>query len=460
MGVAQHHDAVTGSSKQAVAYDYALQLAAGRADAEALVAAALGALATRGGGAPPPLEGCELANATICPALEAGRPVALLVYNQGSQPRTINARLPVALPAGVAAWAVAGADGAAPLPAQLTPASAADLALRRGYYGYNDTAGGGLAWLAFQVAGVPPAGFTTVFLLPVANATAAPFTAVAAPAPAPAPRRAGDATLSNGIVTLTFDGVTGLLRGFASAASGVALPLAQRLAWYNSSTGTLLPPGPPSGAYIFRPNSSTRFDLGDAAPAFSVSASGPVVWEVQQTYAEWGTAVTRLWAGEDAVEFEFTVGPIPFSDGLGKEVVTLVETPLNTNGTWWTDSSERHRPRAARPKRREAETAPFTPPHTHIHTRNAHTHTHTLAPDFLDGRDSMKRVYNSKQDFNRNVEEPVAVRLCAPPPPHLARGAPPRPPLTSPPPHSHTVPRRATTTPCPPLFTPRTWAPA
>jgi lysosomal alpha-mannosidase len=33
MGIAQHHDAVAGTSKQAVAYDYAMRLATARASA-------------------------------------------------------------------------------------------------------------------------------------------------------------------------------------------------------------------------------------------------------------------------------------------------------------------------------------------------------------------------------------------------------------------------------------------
>ena len=53
MGVAQHHDAVSRTSKQAVAYDYAQRLSRGRDAAEAVVTAALDALTA--GGAPPPL---------------------------------------------------------------------------------------------------------------------------------------------------------------------------------------------------------------------------------------------------------------------------------------------------------------------------------------------------------------------------------------------------------------------
>ena len=61
MGVTQHHDAVSGTSKQHVANDYALRLAKGRLAADPLIGDALAALSRDGGH--PPLA-CDLANAT------------------------------------------------------------------------------------------------------------------------------------------------------------------------------------------------------------------------------------------------------------------------------------------------------------------------------------------------------------------------------------------------------------
>lgn len=60
----------------------------------------------------------------------------------------------------------------------------------------------------------------------------------------------------------------------------------------------------------------------------------------------------RLWANATSVEFEWTVGPAPFADGLGRELVTTYTTDLATNGTWSTDSNGRDmatRVRDARP---------------------------------------------------------------------------------------------------------------
>jgi lysosomal alpha-mannosidase len=60
---------------------------------------------------------------------------------------------------------------------------------------------------------------------------------------------------------------------------------------------------------------------------------GPVAWASQ---------VIRLWANATSTELEWTVGPIPFADGLGKEVVSrFTIAGMATNGSWTTDSNGR-----------------------------------------------------------------------------------------------------------------------
>ena len=233
MGVTQHHDAVSGTSKQHVANDYALRLARGRAAANPLISAAL---ATLSGYPAAQYVACDLANVTICPTLEDGKAFALILYNQQSTPLASHGtRVPVA----AGGWSVLDAATGAPLPANALPLTPDDLAIRKDYYGYDSPAS--IAWLAFVAPAVPAMGFRVVLVQPGARAPPAP----------PATPLLQDATISNGITTLTFSAATGLLASFNGA------PFSQTFLWWNSSTGSKVDDQSGdndqcSGAYIFR----------------------------------------------------------------------------------------------------------------------------------------------------------------------------------------------------------------
>jgi hypothetical protein len=340
LGVAQHHDAVAGTSKQVVAYDYARRLAAGRAAATAAMGAWANALlAPPSGGLP--WAACDLANATICAPLEATpalTPVALLLVNAqtsgggGGSGARLRLRLPVA---GAASWHVLGADGASPVPAQLVPPSPADAALRA-YYGAPPL-GANASWLCFVAPPAPPAGYALVFLQPVAAPGGAPSTAPSAPLPAGAP-------LTNGVVTLSFDSRTGLLSGFSSTAPGSAtgVPLAQQLLAYTPSAEV----GAASGAYVFRPNASEAAAplLPPGASAARGALTGPVISEAWLEAAPWAFQRVALWAGdEDAFDLATTLGPLPVNDffGQGMEVVARFSTGGASRGAFYTDSNAR-----------------------------------------------------------------------------------------------------------------------
>ena len=373
MGVTQHHDAVTGSSKQAVAYDYARRLAWGREDADALVSASLAALT--GFGNVSAWASCDLANATLCPALERGEAVAVLVYNQqahaaaAGSSAAANVRLPVGLPAGVASYAVLD-SAAAHVVAQLLPPSAADVSLRDEYYNATvNASAANVYWLCFQAARLPAVGYSVFFLVPAASAAAAPLTHISVARAVPLASAAADVVSTNGVLTLSFDGGSGLLQHFSSARSGLSQPLTQALGFYNSSAGTHIGDPGISGAYIFRPNSSMLFPIAwNTTEQLSLSVvEGPVVNETRQVFAAaWASQVVRLWAAAGNVELELTVGPIPisFNDTKGREVVSRLTAPaLSTNKTFFTDSNM---------------------------------------------RDSMRRVLDVRSTWNLTVEEPVA----------------------------------------------------
>ena len=63
------------------------------------------------------------------------------------------------------------------------------------------------------------------------------------------------------------------------------------------------------------------------------------MWEARQVFAPWLVQTVRLFAGSTTVRFEYTVGPVPFADGLGKEIITRYSTALQNDKTWYSDSN-------------------------------------------------------------------------------------------------------------------------
>ena len=55
-----------------------------------------------------------------------------------------------------------------------------------------------------------------------------------------------------------------------------------------------------------------------------------VVGEARVAFAGWGSLVVRLWTTARDMEVEWTVGPVPVEDGVGKEVALRVDTSLQS----------------------------------------------------------------------------------------------------------------------------------
>ena len=118
-----------------------------------------------------------------------------------------------------------------------------------------------------------------------------------------------------------------------------------------------------SGAYIFRPSIPEQ-QLRLLQPVRTDFVKSSIGTEVHTEYeGSWIRTITRILSGLPYVEVEYTIGPVPISDGRGKEVVTRFNTPLSTDNTFFTDSN---------------------------------------------GREFMKRRRNHRPTWNLNVYEPVA----------------------------------------------------
>jgi len=117
-------------------------------------------------------------------------------------------------------------------------------------------------------------------------------------------------TVSNEFYKLTFDKAKGELTSIKNLKSNVETSLSMNMGWYNSSVGGCTKYGSDvpkniqepscdsqkSGAYIFRPNSSTFFYPGPSnAPVVTLTSQGDVVTEVSQVFSDWATAKYRLY---------------------------------------------------------------------------------------------------------------------------------------------------------------------
>ncbi|KAJ9703749.1 hypothetical protein PVL29_005157 [Vitis rotundifolia] len=140
-----------------------------------------------------------------------------------------------------------------------------------------------------------------------------------------------------GSLKMSFSSTTGQLERMFDSKRGVDLPIQQSYLWYGSSDGGL--DSQPSSAYIFRPNGAPPTVVSRSVPLKVMR--GPLVDEVHQQFSPWIYQVTRLYKDKDHAEVEFTIGPIPVDDSVGKEVITRMTANMVTNKVFYTDSSGR-----------------------------------------------------------------------------------------------------------------------
>jgi hypothetical protein len=318
LGVAQHHDAITGNNKQHVADDYVMRVFLGYQEAERVVTEALTKL-TAVTGATPDYSMCRLLNETQCDATEGTNPVVVVIHNSLMRTRTEIIRVPVQSKA----WTVQDTKGNSVVSQVVdVPPS-------------TQVAGEAPHMLFFQ-AELPLLGFTTYFVSPttMGDAHAAAYT------PARRVRMGSDAdvVIKSDKIKLTFSGDTGLLTTFTKGTESVSM--SQNFLYWNASAGNNAESGQPSGAYIFRPNGTKPFKVGPGTASLT-TVIGPVVSEVRQTFGTWTTQAVRVYRNASSAEFEWTVGPIPIDDGNGKEVISRFSTNVATDEAFYTDGNGR-----------------------------------------------------------------------------------------------------------------------
>ncbi|CAL0305214.1 unnamed protein product [Lupinus luteus] len=342
LAIAQHHDAVSGTSKQHVANDYAKRLSIGYTEAEKVVAESLAYLTdaatkTDSRSSQIKFQQCPLLNITYCSASEVdlsyGKDLVVVIYNPLGWKRDDVIRIPVANEKVV----VRDSSGKE-IQSQLLPILDEFLGVRnyhtKAYLGVSSTVNPKY-WLAFS-ATVPALGFSTYYVSKAKQPATISDTNTAYKS-----RNQSD-TIKVGIgnLKLIYSKKEGKLTQYINSRSKVKESVEQAYKFYAGYGDDGTQNAQASGAYVFRPNGSSSPIKSHRESPLTVF-QGPIVHEVHQKINSWIYQITRLYKGKEHAEVEFIVGPIPINDGVGKEIATEIKTNLASKKKFYTDSNGR-----------------------------------------------------------------------------------------------------------------------
>ncbi|KAJ4729554.1 Alpha-mannosidase [Melia azedarach] len=343
LSIAQHHDAVSGTERQHVAADYALRISIGYIEAEKLVASSLAVLtdsrsSTGQEKAVTKFQQCPLLNISYCPPSEAvlssGKSLVVVMYNPLGWRREEVVRIPVSNEK-----VIVKDSGGKIVESQLLPLSNGTSRIRnqyvKAYLGKlpSETV---KYWLAFS-ATVPPLGFSTYI---VSNAKPTdPSSVISSSAVYKSQGSTSNSIeVGQGNLRLLYSADEGKLTHYINSRNQVTASAEQSYSYYSGNDGTDKDPQA-SGAYVFRPNAT--FVIKSESQVQLTLVRGPLLDEVHQQLNPWISQITRVYKGKEHAEVEFTIGPIPIDDGIGKEITTQITTTMKTNKTFYTDSNGR-----------------------------------------------------------------------------------------------------------------------
>jgi lysosomal alpha-mannosidase len=336
----QHHDAVTGTAKQHVSFDYTKTLTAA-------LDAAIGALAnllslnSEGGAS---YQTCLLSNESVCAATVAVAPFHVFGWNSRDGASSIGNGVVFEIPVSHEHWtwtAMSPEGTLIPVNSVVVPSPAPCLSL----------SGECAPWTAILKLENPPQGGA--------------FILSAAPSSSPSGSSSDDDVrfgalslfemASSGVVEtdaikLVFDGTTGELRSMTNKRDNVERNVTLTICYYVGSTGNQQS-RQASGAYIFRPVGSECIPVTSSnasMPAIVtvvLSASPTVAIVFDQNITEWLSLRWFVFSDEPRVEVEVSMNELPISSaagapGQGRELVLRWSTSINnTDDTFWTDSN-------------------------------------------------------------------------------------------------------------------------
>ena len=269
---------------------------------------------------------CDYLNISICEVTENEQSVIINVYNPIARPVSVYVRVPV----NSRSYKITGPD-LKEVEGQIVTTTLETTRLRKAF-----SAGHSKYELIFQ-ATAPSLGYSNYFIQKTSDKKSRRkiFKSKVRKA------RAADAIfIENDFLRMDFSPDTGRLIRMSRKDEDLFLDIDQQFFWYNGSQGN--PESrQTSGAYIFRPNRTDPYPLTKGNKATIEIVKGPLVQEVRQTFGPFVSQIIRLYQHEAYAEFEYTVGPIPVGDKLGKEIITRFDTKIQSNGKFYTDANGR-----------------------------------------------------------------------------------------------------------------------
>uniref|UniRef100_A0A6P4EAE6 Alpha-mannosidase n=1 Tax=Drosophila rhopaloa TaxID=1041015 RepID=A0A6P4EAE6_DRORH len=327
LGIMQHHDAITGTEKEAVALDYAKRMSVAFRACGATTRNVLNQLTVQSKENVKDkaakyvfeFKTCALLNITSCPVSEVNDRFALTLYNPLAHTISEYVRIPVSDPN----YKIIDNKGVT-LETQAVPVPTAVINIKH----RNSTAKYELVFLATNI---PPLGYRTYYIEKLDNTEATGKTRAS-------PKSTTSVTvIGNSHIKLGFD-----TNGFLSevTADGLTRLVSQEFLFYEGAVGNNAEfLNRSSGAYIFRPNENKIHFSADQVEIEVYK--GDLVQEVHQKFNDWISQVVRVYNKDSFAEFEWLVGPIPIDDGIGKEVITRFNSDIESDGIFRTDSNGR-----------------------------------------------------------------------------------------------------------------------